>query len=165
MNAVVVIDPAARTAVVLSPERPRPWAVLQDRPPPSVVAKGFRGPPGPQGVPGDSSTATGRKVVSFSFGDASPVPVLTLAFAAVGVTTRLVIDTAFDGAGAGIKVGTAGSDDALMAVADNDPTQAAAYETAADLALASGAQVFLTIIPGAGATQGAGRLIFDAIAA
>lgn len=165
MNAVVVIDPAARTAVVLSPERPRPVALMQDRARANVVVKGFRGPPGQKGDPGDSSAATGRAVVAFAFGDASPVPVFTPAANCTDILVRLVIDTPFDGAGAALKLGTPSQPEALMAAAHNDPTSAGGYEVAPDAALAAGTPIVLTIIPGAGATQGAGRAIFDSIAA
>lgn len=165
MNAVVVIDPAARTAVVVSPARPFPVAVTQDRDRAKVVVKGFVGPRGPKGDPGDSSTAAGRTVVNFAYGDASPVPVFTPAFDCTGIMVRLVIDTPFDGVGASLKVGTSGNPEAFLAADDNDPSAAAGYEAAPDLSVSSGEQVILTINPGTGASKGAGRIIFDGIAA
>lgn len=163
MNAVVVIDPAARTAVVVSPLRVPPIAVTQDRDRANVVVKGFRGPPGPKGDPGDSSTATGRAVVPFAFGDASPVTIFTPAANCTDVMARLVIDTPFDGVGAALKLGTAGQPEALIAASQNDPATVGGYEVVPDAALGQGAPVVLTIIPGTGATRGAGRVIFDSI--
>jgi hypothetical protein len=113
-------------------------------------------------TPGGDST---RKVVSFSYGDASPAPLFTVPADCTDILARLVIDTPFDGAGASLKLGTSGNPEAFLAAADNDPTAAAGYEAAPDLSVSSGEQVLLTITPGTGATQGAGRVIFDGIAA
>jgi hypothetical protein len=110
-----------------------------------------------------ASTATGRVVIPFAFGDASPVPVYTPSGACTDVLARLVIDTPFNGSGAALKVGTSGSPELLIPASANDPTHAAGYEAAPDVSLTSGEAIVLTIIPGTGATQGAGRLIFDSI--
>lgn len=115
--------------------------------------------------PADTSDSTYRKVVSFSFGDASPAPVFTASAGCTDVLARIVIDTPFNGAGAALKLGTSTAPEALIAAANNDPTTAAGYESAPDVALASGEAIVLTITPGTGATQGAGRIIFDSIAA
>jgi hypothetical protein len=112
-------------------------------------------------TPGDDSN---RKIVAFAFGDASPLPILTVPNDCTDILARLVIDTPFDGAGAQLKLGTSGNPEALLAAVHNDPTQAAGYEAAPDVSLSAGQQILLTITPGAGATQGAGRVIFDAIA-
>jgi len=130
----------------------------------AVVVAGFVGPRGGKGDPGDSSTATGRVVVPFAFGDASPAAIFTPAANCTDVLARLVIDTPFDGVGAALKLGTGANAEALIAAAHNDPAQAAGYEAAPDASLAAGQPVLLTITPGAGATRGAGRVIFDAIA-
>lgn len=106
-----------------------------------------------------------RTVVPFAFGDASPAPVFTAPAGCTNMLARLVIDTPFNGVGASLKLGTSANPEALIAAAHNDPAQVAGYESAPDVALASGDEIVLTITPGTGATQGAGRIIFDAIAA
>lgn len=106
-----------------------------------------------------------RKVAAFSFGDASPAPIFTAPANCTDVLARVVIDTPFDGAGASLKLGTSVAPEALMAAAQNNPAQVAGYEAAPDVALTSGEAIVLTITPGTGATQGAGRVIFDAIPA
>lgn len=163
MNAVVVIDPAARTAVVLPPLRERPVVVAQDRALAFTVVQGFRGPAGPKGDPGDSSTATNRAIVPFAFGDASPVPIFTPAVNCTGILMRLVINVPFNGAGATLTLGTAAQPNALLPADHNDPTNVGGYEVAPDAALVAGVPIVLTIIPGTGATQGAGFIVFDAI--
>lgn len=161
--SVVVVERSTRTAVVLSPDRPHPLAVTQDIARASVVVKGFQGVPGPKGAPGDSSAATGRAVVPFAFGDASPLPVFTPAVNCTDILVRLVIDTPFNGAGAALKLGTVAQPEALLAASHNDPTAAGGYEAAPDAALVAGVPIVLSIVPGTGATQGAGRAIFDSI--
>lgn len=103
----------------------------------------------------------GRTIVGFAFGDA-PHTIYAVPDDRLAYLVRLVIDTAFDGAGASIAIGTAGDADALMPAAANDPATAASYEFASNAELAAGDAVRLVINPGAGATQGAGRIILDA---
>lgn len=172
MNCAVLVRDDARRAVVLRDGdggmvvfgQPLCGAVVvRDSSKTGVVVSGFAGPSGPKGAPGDSSTATGRAVVPFAFGDASPVPIFTPAANCTDILVRLVIDTPFDGAGAQLMLGTAAQPDALMPANHNDPGMAGGYEAAPDAALVAGVPIVLTIVPGGGATQGAGRAIFDAI--
>lgn len=121
-----------------------------------VSTPGVQGPPGPAGV-------SGRVVVPFAYGDATPQPVFTAPAAGTDMRVSIVIDTPFNGAGAALQVGTAAQPGALMPAAYNDPATAATYEAAPNATLASGEAIVLTITPGAGATQGAGRVVFDAI--
>lgn len=134
--------------------------VIQSRPTIVEVAT-----PGVQGLPGAAGSGAGVTEgieAAFAFGDASPNTVYTLPDARVIVRARIVIDTPFDGAGAALALGTAGAPDALIAAADNDPANAATYETSPNLQLATGSVVRIAITPGAGATQGAGRIFLDA---
>lgn len=103
----------------------------------------------------------GRTIVGFSYGDA-PRTIYAVPDDRLAYLVRLVIDTPFDGAGAAIAVGTAGDAGALMPPDANDPTVAASYEFASNAELALGDAVQLTITPGFGAMQGAGRIILDA---
>lgn len=103
----------------------------------------------------------GRTIVGFSFGDA-PHAIYVVPDDRLAFLVRLVIDTPFDGAGSAIAVGTAADAGALMPTNANDPTVATSYEFASNTELALGDSVQLTITPGSGATQGAGRIILDA---
>lgn len=124
---------------------------------------GAAGPAGPTGPQGASGAVAGRVVVPFAYGDATPQPIYTAPDAGTSLMLRVVIDTPFNGVGAALQIGTAASPDALMGTAGNDPATAATYEAAPDAILTTGEQILLTIVPGTGATQGAGRIIFDAI--
>lgn len=108
--------------------------------------------------------STDRVVVPFAYGDASPTTIFTPSAACTAILTRVVIDTPFNGTGAALQVGTSAQPAVLMPASANDPTNALAYDFAADLPLAAAQAVQLTITPGAGATAGAGRIILDAIA-
>lgn len=138
----------------------------------SVAVPGLQGPPGsngapgptgPQGPQGASGAVAGRVVVPFAYGDATPQAIYTAPDAGTSLTVRVVIDTPFNGVGAALSVGTTALPGALVPPAFVDPTTAATYEAAPDADLITGEAILLTITPGAGATQGAGRVIFDAI--
>lgn len=128
-----------------------------------VSTPGMQGVPGPAGASGSAGSDPGRVVVPFAYGDATPQPVFTAPAAGTDLLVRLVVDTPFNGAGATLQLGTTSNPGLLMPANYNDPTTAATYEAAPDATLASGEQIVLTITPGAGATQGAGRIIFDSI--
>lgn len=119
---------------------------------------GFTAEPAGTGAP-----SSARAVVPFSYGDASPQSIYTAPQALTSILARVVIDTPFNGTGASLQLGTAGAPDVLMAASGNDPTTPACYDAAPNAQIASGTPIQLSIAPGAGATQGAGRVIFDSI--
>jgi hypothetical protein len=104
---------------------------------------------------------SGRAVVPFTFGDASPATLFIPAEDAMLALVRVVIETPFDGAGATLAIGTLADPDLYMATDENDPTQVASYEVKPDIIVSTGAAILLTITPGAGATAGAGRILID----
>ncbi|NBC34077.1 MAG: hypothetical protein GVY13_15495 [Alphaproteobacteria bacterium] len=101
----------------------------------------------------------GTALVPFAWGDASPKPLLTVPAGTRVLTVRLIVDSAFDGAGAALAVGDAGEPDRLLAAAENDPSTPGIY--AAHPAALYGAEtaLALTITSGAGTSQGAGAVI------
>lgn len=106
---------------------------------------------------------SGRAVIPFAFGDASPVELYAPAEDSMLVLTRLVIDTPFDGVGAALALGDDTTPDLYMTATENDPATAAGYQVCPDAVLTAGAGVFLTITPGTGAAAGAGRAIVETI--
>lgn len=104
----------------------------------------------------------GRSVVAFAFGDASPAQIYVAPDNRLAVRARVVIDTPFNGTGAALTLGTSAQPDSMLATTDSDPATAGGYEAGPDVDLATGDIVQLFITPGTGATQGAGRIIFDA---
>lgn len=95
---------------------------------------------------------------SFSFGDVSPAPVGGVDGTVVSVS--LVILEAFDGVGAALSIGTVGSPSLLMDSTQNDPTAIGTYIAHPSVELSS-ENVVLTIVPGAGATQGSGIIYLE----
>lgn len=119
---------------------------------PSVLVS----PVGARGAPGGE--ASGNLEASFAFGDATPVALGTAQ--GIAVALSLVITEAFNGVGAQLSVGTAGSPELLMAVAQNAPGEIARYEANPGFPIAN-QPLFLFITPGVGATQGAGVLFLE----
>ena len=131
-----------------------------------IVTAGPQGPRGDDGADGAAgANGDGQyPVIEFAFGDASPAIVLTLnpASAAEVALVQLEIEEAFDGAGASIAVGTVADPDGLMRADQNLPGEVAVFETSPRVRLPAGEGVQLTITPGAGASQGRGKLIIQA---
>jgi hypothetical protein len=114
-------------------------------------AMGVQGPPGVAGTPGGTV-----QPVSFSYGDA---PGTVYAPTAAGTVTvaRVVITTPFNGTAPTLQLGTLAVPDAAMAATDSDPTTAGEYEVTADLQLAAGEALRITITPD-GSTAGTGLI-------
>ena len=102
-----------------------------------------------------ASTAT----IAFAWGDASPKQLLTVPAGRRVLTVRLIVDTAFDGAGAALAVGDAGDPGRLLAAAENDPGTPGTYAAHPAVLYGADTALTLTITPGAGASQGAGAVI------
>lgn len=134
------------------------------------AAQGPPGVPGAQGVAGPqgSAGATGASAAgvrhNFSFGDATPASMYTAPAGAILLSITLVIVVPFNGTGSALRVNRSGGGGAvLMAETENDPKVAATYEVTPARTLAAGETITLTIIPGAGCTQGAGFLVLEII--
>lgn len=97
--------------------------------------------------------------LNFSFGDASPSVLFTIAANKIIEEVRIIILTEFDGVGASLKVGDALQDDLLLNEDQNDPTIAATYISTPNISYNSPTQILLTINSGSGATQGSGILL------
>lgn len=110
---------------------------------------------GPRGVPGVSAGVE----LPFSWGDATPTPVVTVPINKRAFGVQLVIDQAFDGVGAQLYVGDAGDPQRLMSAASNIPSEAGNYETNPYHRYTVATPILFTIIPGVGASQGRGLLI------
>lgn len=117
------------------------------------------GPQGPQGEPGVSSGSGGIPPIAFSFGDATPSTIYIPADAGTFTEVRVIFDTPFNGTGAAIALGTIASPQALLATNQNDPSGTSEYENTPDLHVGAGTAVRLSITPGSGASQGAGRIL------
>ena len=103
----------------------------------------------------------GRAVVPFTFDDASPMSVYIPREPGVLTLVRLDIQTAFDGAGASLSVGTAGDAEAFVAADEVDAAVVAGWQVIPDADVAAGDPILLYINPGTGPTSGAGRVLID----
>ena len=110
---------------------------------------------------GPAGSSAALPPVAFAFGDASPRAVYTPPAGVLVIGVRLLIDTAFNGVGAALQL-QAGAK-VLMPAALNDPATVGEYESSPRADVPAGSAFVLTINPGAGATQGAGRLIFHTL--
>lgn len=117
----------------------------------SLVEVGLQGPAG-LSAPGAIAPIT------FAWGDASPVLLATVGAGKHAYVVELIITTAFNGIGAALSVGPLAAPTELMATTDNNPASVASYETNPDKLYGSPTALYLTIIPGSGASAGAGQI-------
>lgn len=123
-----------------------------------IITVGEQGPPGRDGVSGVSNTIS----QNFAFGDATPANLSTPIPANKLIRdVRVIFTTAFNGTGCSISIGDSGNLSRLMTTSDNNPTIAAAFEVNPQIKYGVSTQLLLTIVSGAGATQGAGQVIID----
>lgn len=123
-----------------------------------IVTVGEVGPPGPQGAAGSGS---GGVVLEFTFGDATPRLITTVAANKTIFRAFLNIEVPFNGTSPSLKIGSTATPDDVMLESENDPTIQASFETHPSRVYGSSTQVFLTIVPGGGTTQGRGQVILD----
>lgn len=111
---------------------------------------GIQGPPGPSSSP--------DVVSSFAYGDATPALLASLAAGSFLATSRVVIETPLNGAGATVSVGTLANPGLLVPSSGVMPGEAGVYDTASSLTVTAPTDIYLFISPGAGASAGAGTV-------
>jgi hypothetical protein len=163
----------ASTSIALSPRQvshinqmravaaataPRPVDVSSGARSAVINKMGLRGLRGPPGVNASGAVAP----IDFTYGDASSA-IYTPGQAGTITLARVDVQTSFDGAGAQLKLGTVASPESILAAAQNDPSTVGEFENTPDVHLSSTDSVFLTIVPGAGATQGSGSVLLTFI--
>ena len=136
-------------------EASTPLQVVTERAAPTMVLTEARiGPPGRDGADG----SVGR-IISFAFGDATP-KALDIAQAGKRIySVGIHIFTPFDGAGAALAIGSAFASDELLAPHQVAPGEVGQFEVYPDAAYVSNTQLYLSITPGDGASQGAGQVL------
>lgn len=114
-------------------------------------------------VPSGSAGAAGGGIqaIDFAWGDATPKTLLTVASGKSIFSCRINIDIAFDGTAPSLTVGPAGDPDELMPAGSNDPATVGQYEYSPGVVYGASTALFLTIVPGAGASAGRGQVIFE----
>ena len=141
---IVVVEDAAAVATVTART--------------STVTATSPGPQGPAGAPGASGSGL-LPAIEFSYGDASPAVVATLTQITEIVAVSLQVEVPFNGTGASVALGVAGQPGSLMPAADSDVSVLAVYEFSPRVEYPAGTQILLTIVPGAGASAGAGQIV------
>ncbi len=106
---------------------------------------------------------SGRAVIDFSYGDATPSVLYVPDEDVVLTGVRLAVGTAFNGAGAALSVGSSALPDLYLPASEVDPAIAAGYESIPDAFVSAGESIYLHITPGSGASAGAGRAILNLI--
>lgn len=97
-----------------------------------------------------ASTAT----ITFAWGDASPKPLLTMPAGSRVLTVRLIVDTAFNGAGAALLIGDAGDLGRLLGAHENDPGTPGSYVAHPAATYGAETALVLTITPRCGRQPG-----------
>ena len=128
-----------------------------------IVTAGPQGPRGNDGNPG-ANGANGEGLLpalSFGFGDASSVVMVTSADGPVEITrVALEIEEEFDGVGASLRLGTLAQPDLLMAAAFNSPYMQATFEVSPGVELPASSEIYFSINAGS-ATQGSGKIVIS----
>jgi len=109
---------------------------------------------GPAGV--DGADATGQRTFAFEWGDATPVPLLTVDAGRMVLACTVSLDVPFDGVGASLSIGDAGDDGSLFDAGMIDTSVVGSFQNSPCLRFGTDTEVLLTITPGTGASTGSG---------
>lgn len=101
---------------------------------------------------------TGVFELVFFYGDATPKPLFTIEANKRILSISIFITTAFDGIGASLSVGDASNYSSLMATSDILPNIESVWEVTPSVVYGTATPLFLSIVPGSGATAGAGLI-------
>ena len=96
--------------------------------------------------------------IAFAYGDASPRTIYTIVGTQRVWQVALSIDTPFNGTSPSLTIGDAGDADRLMAATQNDPLTVSVYSSNPAYEYTTGTAITLTIVPGAGASAGSGKI-------
>lgn len=110
-----------------------------------------------QGAPGAPG---GFNSINFAYGDATRI-ILPAVVGKVVLAVNVNITTPFNGVGAQLSIGTLASPALLVASAQLDLSVATEFEINPNVRFGTATDIYLTITPGAGATQGAGWLVAE----
>lgn len=97
----------------------------------------------------------------FAFGDASPQLITTVPANKYVISCSMLITEAFNGTGATLEIGSAGTPDDIMATSDSAPSVLSTWAVNPNVKYGSATAIYLTITPGAGATTGRGLLVIN----
>lgn len=125
-----------------------------------VLEIGIQGPAGPAGPSGSASPP-----IAFAFGDASPRTLFTTALASLVLGVSVNVTIPFNGAAPSLRIGTAAQPELLLAATQLDLAVATEFEVNPNLIMSAAQAVVMTLVPGAGSTQGSGWIVFEQVPA
>lgn len=99
--------------------------------------------------------------INFAYGDANRIIIPALTTKIV-LAVNINITTPFNGAGASLSIGTLASPALLVAPTQLDLSVATEFEINPNVKFTTPTDIYLTITPGAGATQGVGWIVVEA---
>lgn len=106
-----------------------------------------------------SLSGTIEILTTFSYDDATPMTLFTCPAGKAVFSVNIAISEVFNGTGATLKVGDAGSNDRLMTTSKNNPAVAESYVSTPAHIYSSETAVQMWIVPGAGASTGKGIVV------
>ena len=121
------------------------------------LAPFFKGEKGDTGAAGQSIAP-----VNFAYGDSSPRIIIPALTSKIVLAVNINITTPFDGAGASLSIGTLANPALLVDPMQLDLSVATEFEINPNVKFTTPADIYLTITPGAGATQGTGWIVVEA---
>lgn len=116
---------------------------------------------GPLCYDGSAWKGTQHLEVPFSYSSVSPLVLTNLRPADRLMRSEVAVDVTFDGIGASLELGSASSPGAVFSTADIPVSIVDTCRTFARLEVVVQEDLVLTIVPGAGATQGSGRVFLE----
>lgn len=109
-----------------------------------------------------STPSTSSTIESaFTFASSSPLLLVPMREGDRNVRAVVSIDTPFDGVGAGLQLGTAAIPGGIFTTAEIDVTASDSFQTMQVFESGIPDNIQLQITPGAGATQGSGRVLLE----
>lgn len=154
-GAAVAVVVQESVQVVQVPDAAAVAVVVQEAV--QVLTVGMQGPAGPTGLSGSLAAPP----IAFGFGDASPRSVATVTSAVLVLSVRVNVRLAFNGVAPSFRLGSAAQPELLVAATQLDLGTATEFEINPNATLAAGAEIVLTLAPGAGGTQGAGWIVIE----
>lgn len=114
---------------------------------------------------GGGTPSTGEPVHQlihpFAYSDSTPALIGQVASGKQILSTQIFITTAFNGTGAALSVGITGTPADLMATTENNPAAIGEYSVYQSKVYGAATNIYLTIVPGAGASAGAGFVVIE----
>lgn len=98
--------------------------------------------------------------INFAYGDASPRVIIPALVGKIILSVNINVATPFNGVGAVLSIGTLSNPSLLVSSTQLDLSMATEFEISPNYVFGISTDIYLTLSPGAGGTQGVGWLVF-----